>query len=103
MSIENKIDLDKFQDEMFKNIAPMGNSQTRIKLINIIDELKIAREELSNLKGLNEEVPRVKLEGWLFEAMSVMKKVNFLELNIVRNRIELEMSAVGMTLPKRKE
>ena len=99
-----KVNLEEFKKEVFKNIAPMGNLTTREHLIDIIDELTEAREEIANLKALlgGAKVPRGKLEKWLSESMFVMKKVNFLELNIVRNRIELEMSSLGMILSKKE-
>lgn len=104
MSEKNKINLKEFKKEVFKFVAPMGVQSTREKFIDVIDELEESREEIANLKALlgGTKVPRGKLEEWLSEAMAVMKKVNFLELNIVRNRIELGMSSHGMVLPEKK-
>ena len=105
--IENKIDLEKFQDDMFKYIAPMGNSKTRIELINVIDELKVAREELISFRKLNEGASKQELGMWLSEALEVMGKVgradiSLLELNIERSKIELSMESHGVTLSKRR-
>lgn len=105
MSEKNKINLDEFKKEIFKNIAPMGIKSTREKLIEIVDELKESREEIANLKSLlgGTKVPRGKLEEWLSDALAAMGKINLLELNVARSRIELGMKSLGMTLPGRKE